>query len=64
MAKLSELAGLLSDLNTKVEKVRIEVQALKDALEADDVDLPPEAQAALDNLTAALQAVDDINPDV
>ncbi len=59
--KLNELAGALDAVNTKVEKVRAEVQALKDSLT--DVDLPPDAQAALDKLTATVQSVDDINPD-
>lgn len=61
MAKVNELAAIIDGLNTKVEKVRVEVQALKDSLS--NVDLPADAQAALDRLTASIQTVDDINPD-
>lgn len=59
--KVSELAAALTTLNTQVEKVRVEVQKLKDSLS--DVDLPPEAEQALASLTTALKAVDDINVD-
>lgn len=61
MAKVSQLAGQLTALADKVDKVKTEVQALRDSLE--DVDLPVDAQAALDRLSAAVQSVDDINPD-
>ena len=59
--KLSELSATLTTLGDQVEKVRVVVQALKDSLA--DVDLPAEAQAALDRLTASVAAVDQINPD-
>lgn len=59
--KVSELAAALTALNTQVEKVRVEVQKLKDSLA--DVDLPVEAQQALDSLIASIKGVDDINPD-
>lgn len=62
MAKLSELAAKVTAVADQVDKVKTEVQKLKDSLA--DVDLPPEAQAALDRLAASVQAVDDINPDV
>lgn len=62
MAKLSTLASTLEALADKLDKVFVEVTALKTALA--DVDLPPGAVAALDRLTAIAQAVDDINPDV
>lgn len=62
MAKVSELAGILTSLQTQVAKIQVEVQALKVSLE--NIDIPPEAQTALDNLTASLQAVDDLNADV
>ncbi len=61
MAKLSELAGTLTALNDAVTKIATEVQALKDSLT--NVDLPADAQTALDNLTASLKAVDDLNTD-
>lgn len=59
--KVSELAAALEALNTKVEKVRAEVQALKDSLS--NVDLPAAATEALAKLEASLAAVDEINPD-
>lgn len=61
MAKLSTLKDQLEALNTQVSKIATEVQTLKDSLE--DVEIPADAQAALDNLSAALKAVDDINAD-
>lgn len=61
MAKLSELAGLVGGLTTKVQKVHDEVQKLKESLE--DVDIPADAQAALDNLDTALSGLDELNPD-
>lgn len=60
--KLNELEGKLTALNTQVGKIAAEVQALKDSLT--NVEIPAEAQTALDNLTAALQKVDDLNEDV
>lgn len=62
MAKLNELAGLLTSLNDTVTKIATEVQALKDALA--NTDIPADAQTALDNLSASLKLVDDLNPDV
>lgn len=59
--KLSELEGKLIAVNNTLEKVKNEVQALKDALE--DVELPEGAQAALDKLTATADAIDALNPD-
>lgn len=59
--KLSQLNATLTEVGDKLDKVAAEVQALKDALA--DVDLPAEAQASLDRLVAAAQALDDLNPD-
>jgi len=61
LMKVSELAGVLTILDTEVQKIGTEVQALKDALA--NVDLPADAQTALNNLTTHLKAVDDLNPD-
>ena len=61
MAKISELPGILSALVVGVDKIIEEVQALKDGL--GDTEIPAEAQTHLDNLTARLQALDDLNPD-
>lgn len=61
MAKLSELTGLVKNLGLKVEKIHAEVQKLKDSL--GDVDLPAEAQTALNNLETALSGLDELNPD-
>lgn len=59
--KVSELADTLTALSDQVDKIAKEVQALKDALT--NVDIPANAQAALDRLTAAIKGVDDLNPD-
>jgi len=61
MARLDELEGILTGLSTQVAKIATEVQTLKDLLA--NTQLPSGAQAALDNLTVALQVVDDLNVD-
>lgn len=61
MAKLKELAGKLGVIGDTLDKVKTEVQALKDSLT--DVELPPEAEAALDRLAKAADALDALNPD-
>lgn len=61
MSKLSELAGLIEGVNTRLDKVKTEVQALRDSL--GDVEIPASAQASLDKLAALAQAIDEINPD-
>lgn len=61
--KVSELEGKFTALGDQVDKIAVEVQALKDALANSDTELPAAAQAALDRLSAALQAADDINAD-
>lgn len=61
LMKVSQLAGVLTALTTEVDKIKTEVEALKSSLS--DVELPAEAQTALDNLTTHVQAVDDLNPD-
>jgi DNA repair ATPase RecN len=52
----------INDNTAKLEKVRTEVQNLKDAV-ANAGNVDPEIEAALGRLDAALTAVDDINPD-
>ena len=59
--KLSELAGNLKVLGDHVEKVRTEVQSLKDSLT--NTELPQDAQDSLDRLSALVKSVDDITPD-
>lgn len=58
----SELTALLNAHADQLEKVRTEVQALKDAFETAD-DVQPELEAAANRVFDAVQAVDDINPD-
>jgi len=62
LMKLTDLAATLTALDTEVQKIGTEVQALKNSLT--NVDLPADAQTALDNLTTHLKAVDDLNPDI
>lgn len=61
MAKVNQLGSILTAIADQVAKVKVEVQAVKDALA--NTDLPPDAQAALDRLTTEVQGVDDLNPD-
>lgn len=59
--KLNELANAIATVNTTLEKVATEIQALKDSLT--NVDLPADAQAALDKLVATASALDALNDD-
>ena len=66
MIKLAELATALGAVNDKLEKAKTEILAkiaeLQDALA--NVEVPADAQAALDTLVAKAQALDDIVPEV
>ena len=59
--KLSELAGAIDGVTTKMRKIKGEVEKLRASTA--DVQLPPEAQPAFDQLTALTQETDDLNPD-
>ena len=59
--KLNELANAIATVNTTLEKVAKEIQVLKDSLT--NVDLPADAQAALDKLVATASALDALNDD-
>lgn len=61
MAKLTELAGRLTGIETVLNKVKTEVEALRAALE--NVDLPADAEAALGRLEAIAKTIDELNPD-
>ena len=65
LMKISELNGSLNALSTQLDKatgeIVAEIQTLKDALA--NVDIPADAKASLDALTAKAQALDDLNPD-
>lgn len=66
MATQQELAEQLTALTAQVEKSRAEVVAKVTALEealANAGGTTPEVDAALTNLKAAVQSVDDLNPD-
>lgn len=57
-----EAIAKLNEQATKLEKVRVEVQALKDAAQ-NEGNVSPELEAAIARVDAALTQVDDINPD-
>lgn len=68
MTKLSELPAALEAVSTHLDKVTTEVTGLKTEFQEfkDQVanqDLSPEAQAALDKVTARVQALDELNED-
>lgn len=67
MSKLNELTGALSAVNEQLSKAKTEIVARIDTLEraltATDLDLPEEVVAALVDLKATAQALDDLNPD-
>jgi len=58
---VSQLADTLTAVADKLDKVKAEVQKLKDSLS--DVTLPQAAQDALARLSKTVQDVDDINVD-
>lgn len=62
MAKINELAPVVTNLAAQVEKIKTEVEAIKAALEGAD-NIPPEVEAAVARLTTAVQQVDDLAPD-
>ena len=66
MSKLSELKALLAAIDEKLDKARIEITTKIDELQNAlvDVEIPADAQAALDELATAAQALDDVVPDV
>lgn len=61
MSKLSSLTATLTAIATRLEKIESEVKALRDSLS--DVDLPPEAEAALGRIEQLTKNIDDVNPD-
>lgn len=61
MAKITTLGAALTALADQTDKIGKEIQALKDALV--DVEIPADAQAALDRLTASIKTADDLNED-
>jgi hypothetical protein len=66
MTKLSELETSLTSLSTELSKAKGEILDKIDTLQAElsDVALTPQAEAALNDLTVAVKAIDDIVPDV
>lgn len=62
MGTQKELAVKLDAVATQVEKVRTEVESVKQAL-LDSLNVDPEVQAAFDRLESAVQGVDDLNED-
>lgn len=65
MAKLSDLVQTLTDVKTELDKAKGEIVAKIDDLvsQLQNVELSPEATAALDALKGSAQALDDIVPD-
>lgn len=61
MANQTELANQLNALNAQMTKIMGEVQTLLDAI-ANGGQVSPEVEAAVAQLSATIQAVDDQNP--
>lgn len=57
-----ELVTQLGDMNAKVDKIKTEIQALKDAI-ANAANVPQAVIDAANQLATNLQAADDLNPD-
>lgn len=58
----AELLAGLQAANAKVDKIKTEIQALKDAV-ANSTNVPAEIEAAANQLFTNLQSADDMNPD-
>lgn len=67
MTTVNELAAQLNLVNEQLNKAKVEiisqVQALEDALRNGNIELPQEAQDALNAVVATAKALDDLNPD-
>ena len=65
MTQVNDLAAKIEAVNAQLEKAKNEIinhiNALQDALA--NVELPADAEVALNNLMGAAQALDDLNPD-
>ena len=57
-----ELKNLLVDANAKVDKIKTEIQALKDLVAASE-NVPQDVVDAVNALGSNLQSADDLNPD-
>lgn len=60
MTKLSELAGKFTEVNVKLDKIAVDVLALKDAAPTTDPELPEAAEAELVALSNKVKAIEDI----
>ena len=58
----AELLQLLTDDNTKLEKIITEIQALKDSVNSNP-DVPQDIVDAVNKIGTNLQAADDLNAD-
>ena len=67
MTKVNELASKLDLINAQMSKaigeVQAQVAALQEAIASANMELPADAEAALNNLVVAVQAFDDLHAD-
>lgn len=65
MTQINDMAAEMGAISAQLEKARGEIVAQVATLEASlqNVALPADAEAALANLKATAQALDDLNPD-
>lgn len=65
MTTVNELAAQLNQVNEQLNKAKVEIVAQVQALEGalQNVEIPAEAQDALNAIVATAQALDDLNPD-
>lgn len=61
LMKISELNGVLTQVETTLGKVQAEIKLLQERLA--DAEIPADAQASLDRLAALATALDELNPD-
>lgn len=61
MGKIVDATAKINQLTDQMQKIREEIQAVKDA--AQNVDTPPEFDAALERLSGLVQSTDDDTPD-
>ena len=67
MTKVNELASKLDLINSQMAKaigeVQAQVAALQEAIASANMELPADAESALNNLVIAVQAFDDLHAD-
>ena len=63
LMKAAEVVSLVTNLTDQVNKIKVEVEKLQDAIDNSADEVPQAVVDAMGGLQAAIQGVDDLNPD-